>query len=397
MTAATETVTDGRAGAAPERYVFVHGLRGIAALIVVWSHLSGFWLMETARTSVLQDAWSRWVVRPFHVFQNGGHLGVVLFFLISGFIITHSSLREDRQAFLVKRSFRIFPPLCFALAVCAVMLAVATRTGTVLHGVRDPGATSWALGAFVLDGFVPEGRVLEVTWTLVIELVFYTMTFALIPLSRTAPLRATWIMTGAWAVLTVLFMEIPALATTANAFTPVYVGFLLVGRLTYLAHRGLARRSEALVLGVLVLAAYATFQETLQPGFLLTPGGWSGVEPALTYVYALVAFFALMLAAPRHLVAPLRFLGDVSYSLYLLHIPVGITVLNLLAAPDSISTVVAIAASLAASALAYRLVEVPAQNAGRALLRRRTSGTPRAGGGTPRVRVTAGTDGSANG
>lgn len=81
------------AGAARERFAFIHGLRGIAALLVVWSHLSGFWLLEHGKTSALQDLWYQFVARPFTLYQNGGHLGVVLFFLISGYIITHASAR----------------------------------------------------------------------------------------------------------------------------------------------------------------------------------------------------------------------------------------------------------------------------------------------------------------
>src|SRR3954471_7664690 len=85
---------------AEPRIAFVHALRGIATLLVLWAHLSGWWLTEAARSSPLLVYWIDLVCRPLHLHQNGGHLGVLVFFLVSGFIITHVSLRESRAEFL---------------------------------------------------------------------------------------------------------------------------------------------------------------------------------------------------------------------------------------------------------------------------------------------------------
>jgi len=358
-----------------ERFAFIHALRGVASLLVVWSHLSGFWLLETGNTSVLQDAWYTVVAGPLHIYQNGGHLGVVLFFLISGYIISHTSLRESHGEFAIKRVMRILPPLIVATLVTWVLLQLSTAMGDRLFGINDGPVWHWLTAPFLIDGFLPGGRALDVTWTLVVEVVFYATTFVLLGLSRSRPVLALYAMLGIWAALTAITVGVPALRETANAPVVVYVGFLIAGRAIYLLHRTGARRVPVVVAGVLAIAGYCIFVEMLSPGFLVAPGGWSGVEPFVSYIYAFVIFIGLMLLAPRRLWQPFRFLGDISYSLYLLHLPVGMLALNLLdrtSMPHAIATLVAIAAALAVSWLAFIAVERPSQRAARHLLGRRS-------------------------
>ncbi len=362
------------AGGAPaqrERFEFLHALRGIAAMLVVWSHLSGFWLLENGKTSMLQDAWYGWIVRPFHLFQNGGHLGVVLFFLISGFVITHTSLRETHREFAVKRLMRIFPPLIAAIAVSWLLLRLAEVTGDRIPGVNDAGPLRWLASLFLLDGFVPGVRILDVTWTLVIEMIFYAITFALLGWSRRRPLLATWLMVAVWVTLTMVAFNVPALGAIQNGGLVVYTGFLILGRVIYLWRQGIVAPLDGAILAATAAVFTGLFLEVTSPGFLLTPGGWGGVEPLVSYLYALLIFLGAMRLNPSRTVQPFRLLGDISYSLYLLHLPVGITVLNLLdglGAPESVSTVVAILTAIVVSWAAYRLVERPTQRLARRML-----------------------------
>jgi peptidoglycan/LPS O-acetylase OafA/YrhL len=362
-----------------ERFAFIHGLRGVASLLVVWSHLSGFWLLSNARTSAAQDAWYQFIVRPFHLFQNGGHLGVVLFFLISGFIITHTSLRETRRSFAIRRSLRIFPPLAFATIVAGLLLLLANATGTELLGINAGPFWHWLAGSVLVDGFLPGGRAIDVTWTLVVEILFYTLTFAFIGLSRSRPVLATWIMIGVWAVLSVLSVSVGFVQGSTNQWTAVYVAFLLFGRAAYLWKRGFMRPLDAVLAGAVVIALYGMFVETLSPGFLMAPGGWIGLEPAVTYAYAVIIFLLLMQLAPRRTIQPFTLLGDVSYSLYLLHLPVGVTVLNLLdriGVPETVNSIVAVLVSVLVSWGAYLIIERPSQRIARRLTRRRPVAEP---------------------
>lgn len=372
----------GNLAAPGERFAFIHGLRGLAALLVVWSHLSGFWLLENGKTSELQNAWYEWIVAPFNIFQNGGHLGVILFFLISGYLITHTSLRESRWSFVIKRTLRIFPPVMFATCVTWLFLQLAEATGTNLLGVSGGSALHWFASLFLLDGFTPGARALDVTWTLVIELIFYTLTFILLGASRKNELRATWTMTGLWVVVVLVSFANPYLHSTANGGLAPFVAFLILGRVIYLWQQKRITPASAATLGVLVATLYGTFLEANSPGFLLAPGGWTGAAPLVSYIYALVIFLGMMQLQPKTVVQPFKMLGDISYSLYLLHIPIGITVLNLLdkwGVATWANTLIAIAVSIAASYVAYRLVEKPSQQLARKILAR-----------TPKVSVPAG-------
>ena len=120
----TEPAAAGRSiGSKPEsvtgeRLAFLDGWRAIAVLVVILSHVSGFraeplWLKETAR----------WL--PV------GQIGVLIFFFISGYVISRSALAEIRltgqfsiPAFYTRRFFRIIPPLTLYLLVCLALGAI---------------------------------------------------------------------------------------------------------------------------------------------------------------------------------------------------------------------------------------------------------------------------------
>ena len=93
---------------------FLTLLRGPAALCVVWAHYAG--LSE----HILGDSWCllawvrRYIDKPL-LTHDFGFLGVAIFFLISGFIITHVAQSEKRFEFLVKRILRIYPAFWFSL------------------------------------------------------------------------------------------------------------------------------------------------------------------------------------------------------------------------------------------------------------------------------------------
>lgn len=352
------------------RFAFIHALRGIAALLVVWSHLSGFWLLENGLTSAAQSVWQDWLVVPFHIFQNGGHLGVILFFLISGYIITHTSLRENRRAFAVKRIIRIFPPLAFATVIAWIFFQIAESTGTRLIGVTGGGIWHWTSALFLMDGFgLGTGRALDVTWTLVIELTFYVFVFILINSLRHNPLRSVWVMTGMWVGVFLIGNRFEIFSI--NGPLSVYVGFLILGQIIYFTHQGLIKVADGIIIGTLVGLLYILLIESIDPGFVFAPGGWRGVEPAASYALALLIFLAMMRLAPKVVVQPFRMLGDISYSLYLLHIPVGITTLNLLhltGIPESINIGIAIGTSIFAAWVLYRCVELPSQKLARRIL-----------------------------
>jgi peptidoglycan/LPS O-acetylase OafA/YrhL len=111
----------------PDKIVFIHLLRAAAVLLVLWAHLGGWWLSASGTSSAIQTKWIDYICRPFRLYQDGGHLGVLLFFLVSGFVITHVSLKESRFEFALKRIFRLTPALAIALATLPAIAYLSQR------------------------------------------------------------------------------------------------------------------------------------------------------------------------------------------------------------------------------------------------------------------------------
>ena len=107
----------------------VHGLRGLAAMMVFFAHiLNG--LREHAYPEM-----SNFVARS-EVFWNLGTYGVYLFFTISGFVILPSAMRYSAREFAARRFFRVYPLFLF-MTVLFIVLAGATGRGDCLLYTSD--------------------------------------------------------------------------------------------------------------------------------------------------------------------------------------------------------------------------------------------------------------------
>jgi peptidoglycan/LPS O-acetylase OafA/YrhL len=255
------------------------------------------------------------------------------------------------------------------LGVALAVTFVCRRVNETFHAGEMPGVglgglTNYVKSFLLVDNLTSPGVVLGQTWTLKIEILFYLATLVLLGYSRRSPLRATWVMLGMWVVVNLVLFSRPGIRETM--LYPVYVGFLIVGRTLYLAHAQKISRAEGMTLALTTGTFFVLIYSSVFPGELLRELNPNAASMAL----ALVAFIALMQAPIRRLPGPVRFLGDISYSLYLLHIPVGMLVLNVahkMGTHHTAAFLAATAASIAASYVGYRLVEVPAQRLARRL------------------------------
>src|SRR3954466_13529589 len=100
-----------------EEIAFIHFLRGIAPLFVLVAHIPGWWLLEKQQVWLPFELYKDLIVSPLHLFQHGGHFGVVLFFLISRFIISYVAETEGRSEFCIKRFFRLTPTILIAFSL----------------------------------------------------------------------------------------------------------------------------------------------------------------------------------------------------------------------------------------------------------------------------------------
>ncbi|TQJ30869.1 acyltransferase family protein [Microbacterium sp. SLBN-146] len=343
-----EVVTPAHATRRPH----IQGLRAIAVLLVVAGH-------------------------AFEV-PVGGFLGVDVFFVVSGFVITLSLLREAERdgvvslrAFVVRRLGRLFPAGALVVTVTVVVSAVVfflpRATQIAMDGLASVlSVENWRaarLGTDYFAGFA-QASPLQHYWSLSVEEQFYAvwpLTFALCALAGWPRLRRWAGVIAATATIASL-----AIALVESAERPAWAYFSFESRawelgigvtLAILLFRVRVRPalSTALaIIGAIVVAA----------SVLLVDGRMGFPAPAaLPVVLGTAALIAAgETANPARVLAPLRlrpltFIGDISYSLYLWHFPLLIIATALW--PGAVGIWVSLALLGPFAYATYRFVEVP--------------------------------------
>ena len=104
------------------KYPSINGLRAISILLVILSHLG------KEKHNVFKDLYAIKWLNPFIYFFTDGGIGVNVFFVISGFLITSLMIKEEVHSqtislkqFYIRRTLRIFPAYFFLLAVYAII------------------------------------------------------------------------------------------------------------------------------------------------------------------------------------------------------------------------------------------------------------------------------------
>lgn len=307
-------------------------LRGVGAAAVAWFHMTNG-NPEFSPPALLKASGAQ------------GWLGVEVFFVISGFVIPyalHASRYRPRDygRFLLKRLLRLDPPY---FASMAVMIALA-YVSAAMPGFRGPPPFYTLMQlvshAGYVTSFVGYGWVNIVYWSLALEFQYYLLIGILFPLVQH---RRAWIRA---AVL--IGVAVTALTVSNLLLVFPWCFLFILGILTFQFREGtLASAWYALGVGLAGIGSHFT---------LGWPVALAGVATALV-----IAFVDLRSR-------PLLFLGEISYSLYLLHVPIGGRVVNLsLRFPMSPMgkvgvAVVAFFVSVAAACLFYRVVERPARS-----------------------------------
>lgn len=257
---------------------------------------------------------------------NGGYLGVDLFFVLSGFLITSllleehaASSRVDLAAFYRRRALRILPPLALA-----VPLALA------IGNPPDPMAEVAAVTLFYAN--LVDWRTLDLmshAWSLAIEEHFYLVWPALfLVLARGGPHRI--VHAAAWLMLVGLLMRIALVAAGADhetvyRFTLCRIDSLAAGCGAAAWMKTADPRPVPAVLPALLLVGFVAMC-AFGPGHAAAPRamllfGFTG------FALALAAFIVLVLRSDavgvrRLLATPvMRYVGLRSYGLYLYHLP----------------------------------------------------------------------------
>ncbi len=335
------------------RFAYLDGIRAVAIGAVLALH------------------WVSWYVPLFH----GGSIGVDVFFVLSGFIITTLLWRTPgtRGAwgrFVRRRVTRLYPALVGLVAGSVVLYAAVpwapddplevARRGVV---VLTQASSLWAAGqsgSLWLPGLQPFGQ----TWSLAVEWYFYLLWPVLVLLARRRGWSATRLARVSLAGAVACYALSLPLPTFPFYFGPTArFGELLVGAALALAlqdGRLRPRAGTARVAPVLALAAIAAYA-------LLGPDGHSPLYRYVGVPVAVVGAVVLVRSGYAGAAGPVQRLlahpwpaavGRASYSLYLWHV-VPFLLLQDAPAPKLVLGPIAVVAALALTWLSYRFLERP--------------------------------------
>jgi peptidoglycan/LPS O-acetylase OafA/YrhL len=299
----------------PLRFPHVHsldGIRGLAALAVVFHHCFS--------ADIPSFLWSS-PTRVVSAIASYCYLGVDLFFVLSGYLITSLLLLDRHHAgyyrnFYIKRAFRILPPLFLILLLIEPIFHFPWQT--ILLTLFFVANFSYTLGYPEIGPF----------WSLAIEEQFYLLWPTVVRHLRP---RIMLRVLQALIVLTILLRLLGELIHHGNphltmlhcdglAWGALLALLALRSRVPYRRHGNRLWRRFALPLllcGAIGFAASLFNAFTRRPDFGLT------LTSAELLFTALIAF---LLTHPGHALTrffslrPIRYLGDVSYMLYLSHL-----------------------------------------------------------------------------
>ncbi|MFC3576695.1 acyltransferase family protein [Streptomyces yaanensis] len=299
------------------------GLRGLAALYVLLFHC---WLLTFPgfpRNS--GPAWLGWLMY--------GRLAVVFFLVLSGFSLAISPARNGWQLggvarFLRRRAWRILPPYWAALAFS---LAVAWLVVPASHFGPPNGTSILVYGLVVQDMFTaptPNGAFWSIGVEAELYLVFPILLLIRRRLGAVVLIAGVTLLVGARGLSAPNASPVEDLNWLTPNLAPVFVAGL-VGAGVIVAPEKVRRLPWH---WLAALAAIPVLSLVVVKGSVWTVHHYFWVDlavvPAMTMLIAAVATgrpaFLMRLLATR----PMRSLGNFSYSLYLIHLPIVMIVIR---------------------------------------------------------------------
>ena len=358
------------------------GLRGVASLIVVVNHC----MMLVPAVALAFDGRSQdthgivwWMTfTPLHDVWAGSE-AVVVFFVLSGFVLTRAAdnSRFSWRAYYPSRLLRLYLPVAGALLFALATVAVVSRS-------LLPGASWWlnyqrhvpvsarnvAHDLVLVKGAEP---LLPVLWSLKWEVIFSL----LLPVAVYGASRRL----GLAIVQAVVLLAITLYGSDSTAST--WGGYLLylpmfgIGALMARQHGVLTAIGSRLNL---VVGSVATIA-----GLVLITLSWTAhhqsaaaYQPAQVVGAALLVFTFGYWSRARAFgeLRPLQWLGHRSFSLYLVHFPIVIGTAFMLESHSQLAFLIAVPLAFLVADLFYRFIEGPSHRLSQAVKRKLASRPP---------------------
>lgn len=272
-----------------------HGLRGLAAVMVLFAHILG----GTAK-HIYADvpAYVEGIKAPWYL----GTFGVELFFVISGFVIFPSTLRYLPQEFALRRFLRLYP-LFFVLSLIFIVLNAGTNAYPKINSVETVVA-----GLLFLNLFTGTEQLTPNAWSLTYEVMFYLLVYGIVYFTvHKRNMAAAVIM----ALIAALFLA----AFPIAVYFLMGVAIRLASRSEWSARISPRFLEVSFLLLTLLFASQGHFEYR-----------WADFRhPTVIPIILSTGFYFYFAVMPGSLTGRaldnrlMRYLGTVSYSLYLVH------------------------------------------------------------------------------
>jgi len=364
-------------------------VRGLASLVVLFHHC---WqvLLPDQNTFAYGGidvgshdlGWAYWLNSSPLRLLFSGHAAVGVFFVLSGFVLTrfleHS--RQDSYAnYMTRRLFRIWAPFAIVILIAAILCAKLGNQPIPDHpwinlSWNTPVDLNLITGHLLMVGVPPYDSLDNPMWSLVHELRISLLFPFLLVMTKRFPIAVTLI-------ATLFFMVLSAGHTYNFLFGGIHDAF--AAGVVYSAAQTI-RYALFFILGILLSinaeAIHTVLLKNQTLKILLVFFAWIALALPYTkgYVdlaYALGAFVLLALCMASELVRQvlrhpaLVWLGKISYSLYLVHLVVMLSMIHALVGRLPLVTIVAMAVpcSLIAALITNIWIEQPFNELGKRL------------------------------
>ena len=321
-----------------------------------------------------------------------GYLGVDVFFVISGFVVTPLILRiftdqanrggrlSNLRYFSTRRFYRLAPALAVTLTISAVTIFLLGPIGDHQRFARQGIATLLLvgnLGAYRYSGdyFSPNPNPLVHTWSLSVEeqiYIFLPLILMLILHNRRSLKKITAVVLGVISALSFVSFLFPTIleplysragieiASQFSFYSPIdRIWQFTLGGLAFLLLDRLQNRTGKIQKGIHLLTVIAVVMILFGPLHMNLK-----ISSILASLFAvMVILFKSLDVLPDFLIKKLEWLGDRSYSIYLVHMPLlyiaKYTPVTQIGKGENriVQSVIAVVASILLGALSYSKIE----------------------------------------
>lgn len=350
-------------------------LRGLASLSVFAHHM---WMI----TPVLPLVFS---YSPFRIFVYG-HAAVILFFILSGFVLSLPFLNNKQGSYygyILKRFFRIYIPYIVSLAIAITLSVSLHRDG--INNLSDWFNQFWRKG---LDIDIIKEHILLITnihtdayntvvWSLIhemrISIIFPIIMVAVIRYKWSTNLLLCLLLSSIGAMNDLFDFEVRNGHYTSIFDTVHYTSFFITGALLAKYKENLARTYHklnkihkwTLLITAMIFYSYSRIVEVV----IHLPFNHIITEYGIAFGSIIVVIMALSSNAFTNFLMrkPIIFIGKISYSLYLYHFVILLSSINLFYGklPIVLIYVLSFITTIFVSVLGYYFIEDPSAKLGR--------------------------------